>query len=262
MRVKSVLACDVVERSGPGVETINADAQLPGDSSYEYQLTLLERGEWPLGPAIVRQRDTLGLVGRTIESPRTMPVLVYPAVRPIADRTVFSGLVEKAGSRDRDAFDRLREYSSGDSLRDINWKASARRAADEFVVTEFAAEDDGGITIACEATDGYSTTMASAAASVALYLLKAGVIVDLAAPNGAVKPGRGDEQRKAVLELLARAQAGSVTEAQITDADIIVTAAADETTVNVNGVDHSLNRLVDTDRKLGTNARQQAEVAV
>jgi uncharacterized protein (DUF58 family) len=262
MRVKSALACDVVEHSAPGVEPTNADAQLPGDSTYEYQLTLLERGEWRLGPAVVRQRDTLGLVGRTIESSRTTPALVYPVVHPIANRTVFSGLVERAGSRDRDAFDRLREYSSGDSLRDINWKASARRAADEFVVTEFAAEDGGGITIACEATEGRSHRMASATASIALYLLTAGIVVDLAAPDGVVKPGRGDDQREAVLELLARTDAGSITEAQTTGADIIVTADTDETTVRVNGVDHSFDRLVDTDRNLGPDAGQRTEVAV
>ena len=248
LTVKSDLACDVDERVGPGLRAPEADAQLPGGAAYEYDVELLERGERTLGPATVSQRDTLGLVSHATDSVRTTPVLVYPEVRPIADRTAFSGLVERAGSRDRDAFDRLREYSSSDSLRDINWKASARRADEQFVVTEFAAEDEGGITVVCEAEAGYGDEMASAAASVACYLLHADLVVDVAAPGGTADEGRGDEQRDEVLGLLARTDAGEVDDAHTERADVHVRAGPDGTTVVVNGVEHAFERLVDSDR--------------
>jgi uncharacterized protein (DUF58 family) len=257
LTVKSNLSCDVHERVGPGLRAPNADAQLPGGTEYEYDVGLLERGERTLGPATVSQRDTLGLVAHATDSPRTTPLLVYPEVRPITDRTAFSGLVERAGSSDRDAFDRLREYSSSDSLRDINWKASAKRADQEFVVTEFAAEDEGGITVACEAESGHADAMASAAASVALYLLNADLVVDVAAPGGATDEGRGDEQRTEVLELLARTNAGEVADAHRDRADVLVTAGSEGTTVRVNGVDHSFEELVDTDRETGPEAYRQ-----
>lgn len=264
LTVKSDLSCDVRERVGPGLRAPDADAELPGGTEYEYDVELLERGERTLGPATVSQRDTLGLMAHATESARTTSVLVYPEVRPIADRTAFSGLVERAGSSDRDAFDRLREYSSSDSLRDINWKASARRADEEFVVTEFAAEDEGGITIACEAEAGYADEMASAAASVATYLLHADLVVDVAAPGGTTEEGRGDEQRDEVLQLLARTDAGEVADVHREAADVHVVAGPDGTTVEVNGVDHSFDDLVDAEREsvgLGYTPRPAEVVA-
>jgi uncharacterized protein (DUF58 family) len=248
LTVKSNLSCDVHERVGPGLRAPDADAQLPEGAEYEYDVELLDRGERTLGPATVSQRDTLGLVSHATDSARTTPLLVYPAVRPITDRAAFSGLVERAGSRDRDAFDRLREYSSSDSLRDINWKASARRADEEFVVTEFAAEDEGGITVVCESESGHGDAMASAAASVACYLLNADLVVDVAAPDGVVDEGRGDEQRDAVLGLLARTDAGEVSDAQRDRADVHVVAGPDGTTVSVDGVERPFEELVDDER--------------
>lgn len=261
LTVKSNLACDVSERVGPGLRAPDADARLPEGTEYAYDVELLDRGERTLGPATVSQRDTLGLVTHATGSERTTPLLVYPEVRPIANRTPFAGLVERAGSRDRDAFDRLREYSSSDSLRDINWKASARRADEEFVVTEFAAEDEGGISIVCEGEPGYGDAMASAAASVALYLLNADLVVDVAAPDGVVEEGRGDEQRDEVLGLLARTDAGEVTDAQRDGADVHVVAGPDGTTVTVNGAAHSFDELVDTEREtVGPGAPRPVEV--
>jgi uncharacterized protein (DUF58 family) len=258
--VKSDLACDVTERVGPGLRAPHADAQLPEGGEYEYELRLTDRGERSLGPATVRQRDTLGLVRHDTDSQRTTTVLVYPDVRPISNRTAFSGLVERAGSRERDAFDRLREYSSGDSLRDINWKASARRADEEFVVTEFAAEDEGGISVVCEAEPGHADAMASAAASVAMYLLNADLVVDVTAPDGAVEEGRGDEQRSEVLSLLARTGPGTVEEGLADRADVYVAAGPDGTTVRVDGADYDFETLVDEDRDVEPHT-PRAEVA-
>jgi uncharacterized protein (DUF58 family) len=259
MTVTSDLACDVAERVGPGLQAPDADAQLPEGGEYEYELSLLDRGERSLGPATVTQRDTLGLVSHATDSQRTTTALVYPDVRPIADRTAFSGLVERAGSRERDAFDRLREYSSGDSLRDINWKASARRADEEFVVTEFAAEDEGGISVVCEAEPGHADAMASAAASVGLYLLNADLVVDVTVPDGSVEEGRGDEQRAEVLALLARTGPGTVDEGLADRADVYVSAGPDGTTVRAEGHEHAFETLVDEDRDIGRQA-PRAEV--
>jgi uncharacterized protein (DUF58 family) len=261
--VNSDLACDVTEQVGPGLRAPNADARLPEGREYEYDVELLARGERTLGPATLVQRDTLGLVSHATRSPRTTSLLVYPDVQPIADRAAFAGLVERAGSSDRDAFDRLREYSSGDSLRDINWKASAKRADEEFVVTEFAAEDEGGITVACEAELGHADAMTSAAGSVALYLLDAEFVVEVAAPAGTADQGRGDDQRDAVLSLLARTDAGEVPSERADRADVHVHAGPDGTTVTVDGVDHPFESLVDERREDTPGASYRpAEVAV
>ncbi|MFC6939641.1 DUF58 domain-containing protein [Salinirubellus sp. GCM10025818] len=245
--VESNLPCDVGESTEEGLRAIDPDARLAGDGSYEYEVELLERGEHALGPATVRQRDTLGLVYHTTAVRETTPMLVYPRVEPIADRTAFAGLVERAGTQDRDAFDRLREYSSGDSLRDINWKASAKRPIEEFVVTEFAAQDEGGISIVAESEVGHADEMASAAASIAGYLLDADLLVDVVAPGGEVEEGRGEEHRTRILELLARTGAGRIDGSRGDRADVHVFADEDGTTVRIRETRHRFESLVGTD---------------
>ena len=242
--VESNLPCDVDESTGEGLRAIDPDARLAGDGTYEYEVELLERGEHALGPATVLQRDILGLVSHATAVRATTPMLVYPRVEPIADRTAFAGLVERAGTRDRDAFDRLREYSSGDSLRDINWKASAKQPEGEFVVTEFAAQDEGGIGIVAESEVGYADEMASAAASVAGHLLDADLLVDVAAPIGEIEEGRGEEHRNRVLELLARTGAGRVGGDRGDRADVHVFADEDGTTVRVRETTRRFESLI------------------
>jgi len=245
--VESNLPCDVHEETGEGLRAIDPDARLAGDGEYEYEVELLDRGEHALGPATVVQRDTLGLVSHATHVRATTPMLVYPTVEPIANRTAFAGLVERAGTEDRDAFDRLREYSSGDSLRDINWKASAKQPEGEFVVTEFAAQDEGGISIVAESEPGYADEMASAAASVAGYLLDADLLVDVVAPGGEVETGRGEEHRNRVLELLALTGAGRVGGNRGDRAAVYVSAGEDGTTVRVRGTTHRFESLVADD---------------
>lgn len=245
--VKSNLACDVHESVDDGLRAIGADARLPTGGEYEYDLELLARGEHVLGPATVAQRDTLGLVRHTTADSRKTQVLVYPDVLPIANRTAFAGLVEKAGSAERESFDRLREYTASDSLRDVNWKASAKRTEGDFVVTEFAAEDEGGITVAAEAAVGHADAMAAATASVLSYLLDADLLVDVVAPDGEVDEGRGEEQRTAVLELLARTGPGRVEGGRSDRADVHVVATDDGVRVRVGSATHRFEDLVATD---------------
>ncbi|MEF8862598.1 MAG: DUF58 domain-containing protein [Haloarculaceae archaeon] len=247
VEVESDLPCDVHEDTGEGLRAVDPDARLAGRGSYEYEVELLDRGEHALGPATVFQRDTLGLVHHATHVRATTPMLVYPTVEPVADRAAFAGLVERAGTDERDAFDRLREYTSGDSLRDINWKASAKQPDGEFVVTEFAAQDEGGIGIVAESEVGHADEMATAAASVAGYLLDADILVDVAAPGGEVETGRGEEHRGRILEMLGRTGAGRVGGSRGERADVHVFADADGTTVRVRGTTHRFESLVASD---------------
>ena len=244
VEVESNLPCDVHEETGEGLRAIDPDARLAGGGTYEYDVELLGRGEHALGPATVFQRDILGLVHHATHVQSTTPVLVYPRVEPIAARGAFAGLVERAGTEDRDAFDRLREYTSSDSLRDINWKASAKQPDGEFVVTEFAAQDRGGISVVAESEVGHADEMATAAASVAGHLLDADLLVDVAAPGGEVESGRGEEHRERTLELLARTGAGRVGRDRGDRADVHVYAGEDGTVVRIRETAHRFESLI------------------
>lgn len=225
--------CTVRDRTPDALTARGATIELAAGGETSYSLELLKRGEHRLGPAEVTERDPLGVVVRTTSVAATTPVLVYPDVRAIAPNRTFAGLVERAGTPERQAFARLREYVPGDALRDVHWKSSAKRADGDLVVTEYADEDEGGVTIAVEGETGHGDPMASAAASVAVYMLDAGLAVGLATPTGDLSQRKGDEHREEILELLARVSAGRVGDRVKTDVRI----SADSSGVTVEAGD-------------------------
>lgn len=237
----------VRDRLGDGLSPRSVQRTIAGETSVEYEVELRERGAHDLGPVAVTVRDVFGLVTREFDAGATGNVLVYPRVVPLGNPGAFAGLVDREGSRDRQAFDALREYVSGDSLRDVHWKTSAKRGNDDLVVMEFAAEDEGGVAVVGEAPDDgegrNADAMAEATASVVAYLLDHGVEVELAVPAGSLDPGLGDRHRREVLELLAVTPPGRVSPADVEDAEVVVTAEGGEATVEVLGQTVPFDRL-------------------
>jgi uncharacterized protein (DUF58 family) len=233
LRVDAAGPTRVTDAVGDGLAYVadTGDEYGPGEDGYRIELT--DRGARTLGPATVRETDAFGLLARRTETAGETEVLVYPAVEPVAPNRTFRGLVEQAGSPDRDAFDSLREYVPGDALRDVHWKSSAKRAPGDLVVARFATEDEGAVTVAAAADPGHADAMASAAASIAVYLLDADLGVEVVAPNGRTERGRGDDARDELLELLARTSDGGV-DANV-EADVRVVAGADGVTVTTQG---------------------------
>jgi uncharacterized protein (DUF58 family) len=250
IKAEQASSATVRERASGGL-SVPAEAietGLPG--RVEYDCRLEARGERTLGPALLTLTDALGLFEREFRAARRTDVLVYPPVRPLSDRarlTLLAG--EDPLVDDRGEFDSLREYVPGDPLRNVDWKASAKR--EELVVSEFAArEEKDGISIVAEAAPGRADAMATAAASVALWLLDAGVGIDLATPGGRlsnVSPGEGEE----VLVLLARAGGGRVGNARRNAADVLVRAETDGSTITTSEKTIPFDRLVRSDSRPG-----------
>jgi len=203
-----------------------------GDGDASYEVVFESRGEHRIGPARIVERDPLGVLARETTVAELTPVLVYPDVVPIDPTRAFAALVETTGTPERQAFDRLREYVPGDALRDVDWKSSAKRADDELVVTEFADENAGGVTLVAAGAPGHGDAMADAAASIAAYLGDNDVPVRLVTPTAELPEGRGDEHRDELLELLAREPAGR---AGNREADVTVFAGPDGVEVTARG---------------------------
>lgn len=212
------------------------------DTTVTYRLELDERGEHAIGPTTVRARDVLGLLERRYHYPSTDEVLVFPRVHDLDGELVagLRGLTRGAAAKDRHEFDRLREYEHGDTLRDVHWKASAKR--DDLVVKEFeTARETRTVELAAAADDGRVDAMAEAAASVAAFLLDRGLAVGLTTPSGRIRPARSDDRagndrddhRTRLLTLLARTAAGDVPTQRREDADVVVHAATGESDVAV-----------------------------
>jgi uncharacterized protein (DUF58 family) len=106
-------------------------------ASLRYSLVPRIRGDHKAGKLYLRYRSYVGLVERWAVADLAQTVRIYPAVRPLAEQSLFlarTRQIELQLRKQRQRghgreFESLREYLEGDDLRDVCWKASARRGA-------------------------------------------------------------------------------------------------------------------------------------
>ena len=108
----------------------------PGQSSVEgYAGRILERGEYELGPLLLKTQFPMGLVESTLQSSQRQTLVVHPRVgvlSPSWSRTVSPLRIGTRTMRGRQApsegeFYGLRDFRLGDSRRWIHWRSSAKR---------------------------------------------------------------------------------------------------------------------------------------
>lgn len=180
--VESAVPCTVVESvddglSLPWTRDGSVTATVGHGGRFEYAVELGSRGKHRLGPARCRLADSLGLFRADVEVPGSATVLVYPEVYDI-DPGAFSGLKRGLRGGDRSTFDRLREYTPADAVRDIHWRASAKRPDEEFVVAEYGVRSTSdGVTVVGESAPGGADAMASAVASLVTHFNAVGTTV-------------------------------------------------------------------------------------
>lgn len=113
-----------------------ASLQLPprGSAQLDYPITPRRRGDHELGPARVRYLSPLGLWQRQLVLAPPQPVRVYPDLLQLRTfellarqnrELAFARVLRRRGGETE--FSRLRDYSSDDEYRSIDWKATARR---------------------------------------------------------------------------------------------------------------------------------------
>lgn len=225
-------------------------------STTGYDVRLHARGEWTLGPARIVVRDVFGLFEQIYEVDDTDTLLAFPAVRqliPAAYRQLFTAAGTGTGD-ERTVFDGLREYDTGDPLRDIHWRTSAKR--DELIVAKYAeGSTDKRVSIAATATPDSEDAMAEATASLAIALLDVGVPVTLEIPGDSVTADPGE--RRAVLASLARVAIDTAASSTAggpgigpshggTDADVSVDATTEGVSVTIGDVQSQFETLVGT----------------
>lgn len=98
----------------------------------EYELRPPRRGIFPIGPLVVQLGDAFGLATSTYSIGESQDVIVTPEVRALAETglSVSAGdgesrLVQRRSAGDDDD-SMTREYRSGDAMRRVHWRASAR----------------------------------------------------------------------------------------------------------------------------------------
>ena len=107
----------------------------------DMEASLTQRGEYDLGPLVIRASDPFNLFPRDIEFEGVDKVLVYPRVLPIPDIAVSRVLLSDGHSR-RQRMNVLstdvasvREYADGDPIGRIHWLTTARTG--ELMVKQF-----------------------------------------------------------------------------------------------------------------------------
>jgi uncharacterized protein (DUF58 family) len=176
-----------------------------------YRRTLSRRGIHRLTGLRLSTRFPFGLLRRSIDVDAPADLLVYPALIPIADLTLRSGLSQlgerQAAARARSGeFHGLRELRPGDDPSSIHWRTSARRGRP--FMREF--EEEAGRTVVIVLETAIETEAASAfetavsyAASLALVLIRRGLRVGLVAGAFGIAPETGGSQGGQILRALA-----------------------------------------------------------
>lgn len=99
---------------------------------WEYHMPCTRRGYYALGPATIASGDLFGLFERSIESPRSDRLIVYPRVDPIAEwglppKEPFGDVRTRLPMFQDPTWIRgLRDYHPEDAPKHIHWRATAR----------------------------------------------------------------------------------------------------------------------------------------
>jgi uncharacterized protein (DUF58 family) len=199
-------------------------ARLPAGSavSHRYSVRCSRRGVYEIGPLVAITSDPLGFTQRENEVAGTFELLVHPRIEEVSDRPLTRQFEDPpirppvskpfpTGSE----FYGMREYSPGDDLRRIVWRASARmgklmvREAEQGItdrITIMLDTDRGSHSQDGEISESFEAGV-SAAASLATRHLRDGYECRLEANGGAlVRPVRGVTGQLPVLDALTRVE--------------------------------------------------------
>lgn len=189
---------------------------------FRIEFQLRQRGEYTIGPLVVRAADPFGLFPYEAEYAEKQDVLVYPRVVDLPDYASPSALLVGDASRRRRSYilspevSSVREYSAGDSISRIHWPSTARsgklmvktfdqgRANEMWVVLDQQAETAMG-----EGADSTDETAATIAASTVHKYLGLQLPVGFASVGSeamVLPPERGPGQRSEVFGHIAKSR--------------------------------------------------------
>lgn len=108
-------------------ERVFVDADAPS-SQLSWQVDTSKRGMAMIGPTVLEANDPFGLRRRVFATRAQTVVLIVPKVDPVELPETFRLGPDDTEARVRgsEAFESLREYVTGDPLKLVHWKASAR----------------------------------------------------------------------------------------------------------------------------------------
>ena len=192
--------------------------------SFTYTVQVPLRGHYHLGPVRLRVKDAFDLFYSERHEKALEPFSVFPRIEPLDSEILggknpklYQGAMPIYSVGEGTQFYSLREFLPGDSLRKVNWKATARTG--EMMVNETEHEDILDIFLLLDArgvsglgspTDNPLEMCCRAAATFADQLLRARNNVGLTvygSRTATVHLGRGNTHLHRILTALADAKA-------------------------------------------------------
>jgi uncharacterized protein (DUF58 family) len=191
-------------------------------ATLRYTFTPRQRGDHPAGKLYVRYRSPIGLLERWSAADLTQTVRIYPATRTAQEQNLFLARnrqleLQLRKQRQRGLgrdFETLRDYLDGDDLRDVCWKASARRGA--LITKQYQTERSQAVWVLIDAgrllqarVGGYTKLDYATATALAMsqLALSSGDRVGLLAygrdTQQLIAPRRGGGQLRQILDALA-----------------------------------------------------------
>jgi uncharacterized protein (DUF58 family) len=135
------------------------------------------RGQYWLGPLVVRSRGPFGLFAARRRADAFACVLVWPAWRPLPPEVterltpVLETAARAARTRQVEEFHSVRDYRPGDSLAHVHWRSSVRRGA--LVVREFERPEAPGVAVVVDLDRGQPADVLDAVVRAAASLFRA-----------------------------------------------------------------------------------------
>lgn len=193
----------------------------------EYKLELPQSGTYELGPLNVRYRDGNNFFTKNWTEESITEVIVLPNMEDISRSKIRPrhtrnrlGNVQSQRIGLGSEFYSLREYAPGDTIRKINWKATAR--SNTPITNEYEGERSGDVIIIVDASAGAkvgnqdtNTVKSSvrAAATLASDILsdrnRVGLIV-IGDVLDWIFPGQGREQFYKIMDSLSNIKSGGI----------------------------------------------------
>jgi uncharacterized protein (DUF58 family) len=153
-----------------GVDRLEGESTFPivlepkGEVQVKYRFLFQRRGLYELGPIVVQTMDLAGLTSKTFHADARVEVRVLPRVfeidrsmPPIPWTRMPSGNNNSKLLGSGSEFFNLRDYVAGDSLKMVNWKATAR--SDSLIVSQFMTQRSCDLVIALDTRGMKSATL-------------------------------------------------------------------------------------------------------
>lgn len=197
-----------------------------GKATLRYEVQFSEPGAYTFGPCHLRLRSMFGLAEQAHVLPADLTVRVYPrrlvkAVQTGPARAFgWAGVTPSRYRGGRLDFMDMRGYVSGDPLKDVNWKASARSG--KMLVNEWRVErgldcvvivDLSAVSLPRVGEWNGRGEVVTSAYELACSLVAAGNRVGMLVMGNSldkVKPGFGSKQLKAMVEMLVDSSEGDI----------------------------------------------------